>query len=85
MLQLNDDELILFRDFIIRSIHRAWVEARKINETLKQINKELKGLKDAARKTALESATEQLTKDLELVRADLIRLTGDTEVALPRK
>lgn len=83
LLQLNDNELVLYRDFVVRAIRRAWAEAREINGALTRIKKKL-GRGGVTKKNELKQGTEQLRYELELVRADLIRLTGDPKVRLPR-
>ncbi len=85
LLQLNDDELVLFREFIERGIERAWVEARKISQTLKEIAGELKRCADETRTDVLTGASAKLRDELEKIREDLVRLTGDAQTALPTR
>jgi len=84
LLDLNDDELVLYRDFIIRCIHRAVVESRKIRATLSEIAKKRKLSNDGDRRQDLDAARADLEVELVRVIEDLRRLTGDKDVSLPK-
>jgi len=84
LLSLNDDELVLYRDFIVRGIHRAVGEGRKIRATLSEIAKERQLTNDGDRRQDLGAARVDLEGELALIIDDLRRLTGDKDVSLPK-
>lgn len=84
LLDLNNEERVLFREFILRAIHRAVAEGRKINRSLRKIDKTLKISTSPEKVQDLSAAKRELEAELATVMSDLQRLTGENAITLPK-
>ena len=83
LLRLNEAEAILFRQFVNRTITRAVRESIEMRSSLRKVSDLLKTEKSVPKKRRMEAAINKIEAELEIIRCELARLTGDADVALP--
>jgi hypothetical protein len=85
LLQLEETEKVRFRGFIVRSIAACVLAYRENAQTIKELESKSRKVESREQLEEIRAAIEELQKDAEAVKSDLVRLTGDENVQIPRK